>query len=148
MILIEHEQSARQITANNTVSFKINFELILIFKEKNFIKSIYFLNDLDIFKLIHKKIIINTEKIRAEDLSELKKENKEIIVYLGRPTCSYCRSFVKLLNKSIKETNSKVYYIQTEKDSTNKALASIRKEYNIEYIPTLIKIKEIGRAHV
>ncbi|QIW57404.1 thioredoxin family protein (plasmid) [Pseudolactococcus raffinolactis] len=89
----------------------------------------------------YEKNIINTEKIRAEDLSELKKENKEIIVYLGRPTCSYCRSFVKLLNKSIKETNSKVYYIQTEKDSTNKALASIRKEYNIEYIPTLIKIK-------
>ena len=89
----------------------------------------------------YEKNIINTEKIRAEDLSELKKENKEIIVYLGRPTCSYCRSFVKLLNKSIKETNSKVYYIQTEKDSTNKALASIRKEYNIEYIATLIKIK-------
>ena len=89
----------------------------------------------------YEKNIINTEKIRAEDLSELKKENTEIIVYLGRPTCSYCRSFVKLLNKSIKETNSKVYYIQTEKDSTNKALDSIRKEYNIEYIPTLIKIK-------
>lgn len=42
-------------------------ELILIFKEKNFIKSIYFLNDLDIFKLIHKKIIINTEKIEEFD---------------------------------------------------------------------------------
>lgn len=32
----------------------------------------------------YEKNIINTEKIRAEDLSELKKENKEIIVLILR----------------------------------------------------------------
>jgi hypothetical protein len=36
LILIEHEQSARQITANNAVSFNINFELILIFNTSQF----------------------------------------------------------------------------------------------------------------
>jgi hypothetical protein len=39
--LIEHEQSARQITANNAVSFNINFELILIFNTSQFRVLLY-----------------------------------------------------------------------------------------------------------
>ena len=73
-----------------------------------------------------------------EDMKDLKRQLR--FVYIGRETCPYCREFAPKLKQAAKETNSTIYYIDTE----NKAdeLAKFAEQYQINSIPTLLVFKD------
>lgn len=89
----------------------------------------------------YRKNISVTEKIRPKNFEKLIKNKNEVIVYFGRETCPYCREFSYELNKEIKASNNKVYYIETDKNNTNKEINKLRDRYEIEYIPSVLKIQ-------
>ena len=73
-----------------------------------------------------------------ENMKDLKRQIH--FVYVGRETCPYCREFAPKLKQAAKETNSTIYYIDTE----NKAdeLAKFAEQYHIDSIPTILVFKD------
>ena len=73
-----------------------------------------------------------------ENMKDLKRQLR--FVYIGRETCPYCREFAPKLKQAAKETNSTIYYIDTE----NKAdeLAKFAEQYHIDSIPTILVFKD------
>lgn len=67
---------------------------------------------------------------------------KELVLYIGRPTCSDCNMFEPALIELIKEKNleAKIYYLNISKLRDDEKKWEIFKEkYSIRYTPTLAK---------
>lgn len=77
-------------------------------------------------------------KIEHQEISSLidRSENENIIIYIGRETCPFCKMFVPKLTQAVTETNSSVNYIDTENKDTT--LLDFANKYNINEIPKLI----------
>ena len=73
-----------------------------------------------------------------EDMKNLKRQLR--FVYVGRETCPYCREFAPKLKQAAKETNSTIYYIDTENKTYE--LAKFAEQYHIDSIPTLLVFKD------
>ena len=73
-----------------------------------------------------------------EDMKDLKRQLR--FVYVGRETCPYCREFAPKLKQAAKETNSTIYYIDTENKTDE--LAKFAEQYHIDSIPTLLVFKD------
>lgn len=91
--------------------------------------------------------IKNTVPISSKELtqkiSNLEK-NEEIFVYVGRPSCPYCREYSEELRQAIEETHQKVYYLESREDDKDQILEDFRDKYNIEYVPSILKIDKIS----
>ena len=74
-----------------------------------------------------------------DELLQLIDSQKTVIVFLGKPSCSYCRRFVaKLLTVSL---NKQLAVRFT--DSSNKAtLKDFREQHGIKTVPALLKISQ------
>lgn len=88
--------------------------------------------------------IKNLTKISPDELEEKLKSNKDstVYVYFGRATCPYCREFVKDLKYNTLNNEKTVYYIDTEDTDTDSSIQRIRKEYQVEFVPTFIKFEK------
>ena len=73
-----------------------------------------------------------------ENMKDLKRQLH--FVYIGRETCPYCREFAPKLKQAAKETNSTIYYIDTENKTDE--LAKFAEQYHIDSIPTLLVFKD------
>lgn len=101
-----------------------------------------------IYSFINYRISVNryeadmetTIKLEPQNLETILSENEQVFVYLGRPTCPYCRVFSPELASAITETDTDVYYIQTTTNDKDETLNKIRDEYDVEFVPTLLKI--------
>lgn len=82
------------------------------------------------------------ENISVSEFYELKDmPNEEIyFVYFGRSTCPYCQKFVKGLREAAKETNTNIYYVDTEKTETSASLKKLREELSIRLVPSLVRV--------
>lgn len=83
----------------------------------------------------------NVIEITDKELKELDISGQTFILFIGRPTCQYCRQFVPKLEKANKQFNRKIYYINSEK-YLKSYLAEFRSKYNIKFVPTLIHIQD------
>lgn len=81
--------------------------------------------------------------IPIENLNEFNNK-KNIIVYFGRPTCPICTEFSPILESVLKSENKKIYYFDTDEWRDKKGYETILKLYEINNIPTLIKIHDIN----
>lgn len=84
--------------------------------------------------------IEDTISITPQDFKGIKEKSDESIIYFGRASCPYCRSFSEEIKSAINSTGKDIYYIQTDSNEGQDTLKSIREKYNIEYVPTVIKI--------
>ena len=73
-----------------------------------------------------------------EDMKDLKRQLR--FVYIGRETCPYCREFAPKLKQAAKETNSTIYYIDTENKTDE--LTKFAEQYPLASIPTLLVFKD------
>lgn len=127
----------------------MNFKIIL---KRTTIVILVFLIVFGLYSFINYRMSIreykqNIEKTVQLTPSELDKKvnssNHDIInIYFGRPSCPYCRQVAPEINKALNESEVILYYIETEKSDDNKELTDLRKKYDIEYVPTIIKIKD------
>ncbi|OTO08303.1 hypothetical protein A5882_003775 [Enterococcus sp. 4E1_DIV0656] len=88
--------------------------------------------------------ISNLNSINAEKLLALLSEKKEIIVYVGKESCPYCRIFAPKLHDAVAKANSSVYYLDVDADDSPE-LATFIEKYNIEYTPSLLIFDRDGQ---
>lgn len=82
----------------------------------------------------------NATQITDQDLVELDSSGRDFILFIGRPTCQYCREFVPKLEKANEKINRKIYYIDSRK-YLNGYLSEFRSKNNVKIVPTLIRVK-------
>lgn len=92
------------------------------------------------YQNIEKTISISSEDLYSK-IEELDK-NEEINVYVGRPTCPYCREFSSEIDFALNNSTSELYYLESRTDNQDMVLEDIRDRYNIEYVPSVIKISK------
>lgn len=75
------------------------------------------------------------------------KEEEKVILFLGRPTCPYCRLFAPKLAQAVAETGKAVAYLNSEDKVQLEELTAFRKRYGIATVPALF-VAEKGMAKV
>lgn len=109
--------------------------LFIIFKVYTFVSYQY-----EVYKYNENIQILQKSTTRQiSDIASSSDSNK--LVYFGRPSCPYCRAFVPKLRSAVKKTHVEVKYIQTNPTTGEKSMDNLRSRLNIEYVPTLIRIK-------
>ena len=68
------------------------------------------------------------------------KKKKINFIYVGSETCSICKEFGPKLKQAAKETNSTIYYIDTDKKTDS--LTKFIDQSQIQTIPTLLVFKD------
>ena len=66
----------------------------------------------------------------AEKVEALIGEGKEVVLFVGRPTCPYCRRFAPKINEVREALGKEMYFINSERQSLTKRLAAFRAKYN------------------
>lgn len=92
--------------------------------------------------------IKNLLKISPDEFEKELEISKDatVYVYFGRATCPYCREFVKDLKYYTLNKENMVYYIDTENTDIDSSIQLIRKEYQVEFVPTFIKFEKNIRS--
>lgn len=81
------------------------------------------------------------EPIHLAQLREKLANKETFYVYVGRPTCPYCRKFEPNLNKAMEETQIEVYYLDTDAEEASEVTTFVDSQ-GIETIPHLTYYKE------
>lgn len=82
---------------------------------------------------VYKSNIASLTETSSKDVIDSKDSVQ--IVYFERPTCQSCKELTPKLEKLVKQKQLSIKYINTDED-----VAAVHK-YNIEYVPTLVFIK-------
>lgn len=107
---------------------------------------LYTLLVLMIQKLVYHINIKCLEKVSPQKLRQIVEKNNEqnrnTVVYFGRPTCPYCRQLINKMIKDIKKASlsHNIYYIETKITTNDFELEKIRSKYNIDFVPEIIKV--------
>lgn len=80
------------------------------------------------------------EKITASQAEELFTK-EDVVIFIGRSTCPFCRRFAPKMKAVAKATNRKVYFIDSEDTKELSALKYFRQTYSIPTVPGLIVSK-------
>ena len=75
----------------------------------------------------------------AEKVEALIGEGKEVVLFVGRPTCPYCRRFAPKINEVREALGKEMYFINSE-DRASEALAAFRAKYNMPTVPGLLVV--------
>lgn len=82
----------------------------------------------------YQHMITNSDLIAITDKALVSKsQQSEATIFIGRPTCQYCRAF---LSKSQATLHSKIYYLDSQKYK-GKRLKSFFKKHHITTVPNL-----------
>ena len=71
-------------------------------------------------------------------------EEKEVLVYVGRPTCPECQKFEPVLREVLTDESRTIYYFNTDeaRKDDEESLTSLATELGIEVVPTVVKISD------
>ena len=88
----------------------------------------------------------NLISIYSEELETMLQSDSGIqFVYIGRPTCAYCKVFEPILEEAIEESDATVYYYNTD-EVRNKGeddmLVELLGDLEVESVPILLKLKD------
>lgn len=76
-------------------------------------------------------------RVDIHEVQQMQASDTVFLLYTGRKTCPYCRSFVPKLHEASKDAT--IYYLDSEDYKTNLTLQQFRKTYHIETVPNLSK---------
>ena len=83
--------------------------------------------------------------ILAQEAEQYLKTADEFILFIGRPTCPYCRRFEPKLTQVAKDNDLTVYYLNSENQDS--VTQDLRLTYNIPTVPALVVAKS-GKVRV
>lgn len=78
------------------------------------------------------------EPVSALDAREKIDSKEKVILFIGRPTCPYCRKFAPKLGQVIQETGAKVLYLHSEDMSQIEDIQALRQRYGVATVPGLL----------
>ena len=70
----------------------------------------------------------------AEKVEALIAEGKEVVLFVGRPTCPYCRRFAPKINEVREALGKEMYFINSEDRASESLAASVRNTICQQYL--------------
>ncbi len=80
--------------------------------------------------------------------NKINNESAEFFIYIGRPTCPFCKMFQPNLEKAISDKHSIVYYYNTDDHKTDELFQKILDELDVKSVPTLLHIKNGQKVRI
>lgn len=77
-------------------------------------------------------------EVTPEKAEMLLKDEGGTIVFIGRETCPFCRSFIPKLDNVVKENDVPVYFVHSEHPDYLAEIASFRNKYDVPTVPGLL----------
>ena len=71
----------------------------------------------------------------------------KFILFIGRPSCPYCRLFEPKLSNVARNSNFTIFYINSENSEELEYIQALRKRYGIATVPALF-VSENGTTKV
>ncbi|XJS11670.1 glutaredoxin family protein [Aerococcaceae bacterium WGS1372] len=87
---------------------------------------------------IFNQLVNDFEEINAEEAEDKLQSVQGTVVFLGRPTCPFCRKFAPKLHEVSKNAEVDVYYVNSEKEGQEVALSEFREKYGLATVPSLL----------
>lgn len=84
------------------------------------------------------QLVSDFEEITAEEAEEKLVSEEGATVFLGRPTCPYCRKFAPKLHQVSQSDQVHVYYVNSEKSGQEEQLNTFRQKYGLATVPSLV----------
>lgn len=77
--------------------------------------------------------------INQDEFKEKISNNESFFIYIGRPTCPYCRTFMPKLEEILLETNKPIFYYNTQAPASKKQqIRDFLRSLNVYYVPTIL----------
>ncbi|WP_051452838.1 thioredoxin domain-containing protein [Atopobacter phocae] len=78
------------------------------------------------------------QTITAETAQKKLDQEEYVALFVGRRTCPYCRRFVSKLETAAKETNTSIYFLNSEQTDDIEQIEVFRSRHEIKTVPTLL----------
>ena len=82
-----------------------------------------------------------------EEVESLISSGEEVVLFIGRPTCPYCRRFAPKMNEARQALNKPAIFVNSEDVTQLNEIQSFRQKYGIPTVPGLLVAKG-GEARV
>lgn len=82
------------------------------------------------------------DKISPEKAQEIIDSGEETRIFVGRPTCSYCRKQIANVLKVKDSHNLHIYYINTDDADNAETTRAFRDQHGIPTVPGLVYAKD------
>lgn len=87
------------------------------------------------------------EKKSIKEVESLISSGEEVVLFIGRPTCPYCRRFAPKMNEARQALNKPAIFVNSEDVTQLNDIQSFRQKYGIPTVPGLLVAKD-GEARV
>lgn len=91
------------------------------------------------------KEIKDFQEITANVAKGFLEEDEAKLVFIGRPTCPFCRKYLPKLIQSLGDDVSSTYYLNSEETATDDALSDFRFEVGAKTVPSLVYVGGDGK---
>ncbi|WP_165329424.1 thioredoxin family protein [Streptococcus tangpeifui] len=78
------------------------------------------------------------EPISAAEARNRIAAQEKFILFIGRPTCPFCRRFAPKLGQAVQETGAAVAYLNSEDMSQIEDIQALRNRYGVATVPGLL----------
>lgn len=86
---------------------------------------------------------VGPTKIKAKEMSKLLDNKETLVLYVGSSICSACKAYKPVVAELIKNYQVKVYYVETDSDTTTDLNALLDKHLGeVQYTPTTFIFKD------
>jgi len=77
----------------------------------------------------------------AKEVESLISSGEEVVLFIGRPTCPYCRRFAPKMNEARQALNKPAIFVNSEDVTQLNDIQSFRQKYGIPTVPGLLVAK-------
>ncbi|HER5543219.1 TPA: thioredoxin [Streptococcus pyogenes] len=84
------------------------------------------------------KIVANFIPSSVAEVTSAIASGKDMIVFLGRSSCPYCRRFAPKLAQAATDNQKDVYFVDSENAADAAELAAFRENYQLVTVPALL----------
>ncbi len=84
--------------------------------------------------------VSNFIELTAEDVADRLANGDKTILFIGKPTCPYCRKFVPKLNNVREENNLTIYYLNSLETKTNPQIQALRDKMDVPLVPQVVTL--------
>ena len=81
------------------------------------------------------------EKKSIQEVESFISTGEEVILFIGRPTCPYCRRFAPKMNEARQALNKPAIFVNSEDVTQLNEIQSFRQKYGIPTVPGLLVAK-------
>ena len=81
------------------------------------------------------------EKKSIKEVESLISSGEEVVLFIGRPTCPYCRRFAPKMNEARQTLNKPAIFVNSEDVTQLNDIQSFRQKYGIPTVPGLLVAK-------